>query len=424
MPIEFKCESCSKLLRVPDGSGGKQCHCPGCSALLNIPLVRADKPVKSPTAFGGGTDIALCIPCPKCKHELLCDPSLVGTKGQCRNCKHIFVISDLPTNEAQSAEQSIHWVFSCPKCSQLFEGSEAMRGRRGKCHVCGEVFSIEVRVADITPAEKPDHFSSSFDDDDLTLLVLPDELTAAHESVAKTRSHTKQPIPSGTVLSIASRDDLPPIQFSCESCTRQMVVPAEAAGQLTHCPHCKSQNTIPSESELTPESPVANDPWADLIPFGSAPAPMSESNPLGDTTYSSPYSPVAPMTSGSTRRSAGKGGQYVTCGVFIAICACVGIAIEMFYIVIGTMAMFNIPNMGRDQFIVITLQIIVAVVMFVLSLLQLVGGISLARRSALYMARTGAIICCLPCVCLVLNIPFGIWGCLLAFSREAHRDFR
>ena len=72
----------------------------------------------------------------------------------------------------------------------------------------------------------------------------------------------------------------------------------------------------------------------------------------------------------------------------------------MFYIVIGTMAMFNIPNMGRDQFIIITLQIIVAVVMFVLSLLQLVGGISLARRSGLNMARTGAIICCLPCVCL------------------------
>ena len=62
--------------------------------------------------------------------------------------------------------------------------------------------------------------------------------------------------------------------------------------------------------------------------------------------------------------------------------------------------------------------------MLVLSLLQLAGGISLARRSGLSMARTGAIICCLPCICLVLNIPFGIWGCILVFGKDADREFR
>ena len=365
MPIEFKCESCSKLLRVPEGSGGKQCQCPGCSALLNIPSDRAATPVTSPAANSGGSVIALCIPCPKCKHELICDPSLVGTKGQCRNCKHIFVISDLPSNAAPSAEQTIHWVFSCPKCSQLFEGNEAMRGRRGKCHVCGEVFAIEVRVADATRGEKSSHLPSSFDDDDLTLGVLPNEVAATRESVPRTRPQAKPAASSGTA---ASRENLPPIQFNCASCAGRMEVPGAAARQLTHCPHCNRQLTIPATSRPTPDSLAANDPWADFS-FGSATYPTPPAHPFGDTPLgnsplgNSLYSPsmsTAPMPPGSKRSSGGKASQFITCGIFIAVCALIGIAIETYYIVIGSLAMFRMPNMGQEQFIVISIYMTVA----------------------------------------------------------------
>lgn len=37
MPIEFLCTQCGKMLRVPDGSAGKQAKCPQCGAVLPIP---------------------------------------------------------------------------------------------------------------------------------------------------------------------------------------------------------------------------------------------------------------------------------------------------------------------------------------------------------------------------------------------------
>lgn len=37
MPIEFRCESCSKLLRTPDESAGKKAKCPQCGAIVDVP---------------------------------------------------------------------------------------------------------------------------------------------------------------------------------------------------------------------------------------------------------------------------------------------------------------------------------------------------------------------------------------------------
>jgi hypothetical protein len=37
MPIEFPCSQCGKVLRVPDGSGGKQAKCPHCTAVVEVP---------------------------------------------------------------------------------------------------------------------------------------------------------------------------------------------------------------------------------------------------------------------------------------------------------------------------------------------------------------------------------------------------
>jgi len=38
MPIEFRCESCTKLLRTPDESAGKKAKCPQCGAIVDVPL--------------------------------------------------------------------------------------------------------------------------------------------------------------------------------------------------------------------------------------------------------------------------------------------------------------------------------------------------------------------------------------------------
>ena len=48
MPIEFRCTKCSKLLRTPDETGGKQARCPQCGTILAIP-VPAAAPATPPT---------------------------------------------------------------------------------------------------------------------------------------------------------------------------------------------------------------------------------------------------------------------------------------------------------------------------------------------------------------------------------------
>lgn len=44
MPIEFHCQKCNKLLRVPDGSAGKKAQCPSCQTILEIPTAAPPPP--------------------------------------------------------------------------------------------------------------------------------------------------------------------------------------------------------------------------------------------------------------------------------------------------------------------------------------------------------------------------------------------
>lgn len=44
MPIEFNCTGCSKVLRTPDNSAGKQAKCPQCGTIVTIPTPAAPQP--------------------------------------------------------------------------------------------------------------------------------------------------------------------------------------------------------------------------------------------------------------------------------------------------------------------------------------------------------------------------------------------
>jgi DNA-directed RNA polymerase subunit RPC12/RpoP len=54
MPIEFRCTHCTKLLRVPDGTAGKQATCPACGAKVAIPSPEFGVSVPPPAPEGGG----------------------------------------------------------------------------------------------------------------------------------------------------------------------------------------------------------------------------------------------------------------------------------------------------------------------------------------------------------------------------------
>lgn len=151
MPIEFSCNNCNKMLRVPDGTEGKASQCPACGSVGTIPSHRGtlSSTVASQAKVDATKDKPLDdglvrVTCPKCQYPLRCQPELMGTKGQCKQCKHIFVIGETSI----AAVELTPLVFSCPKCDQLFDGKPEMEGRKGKCHSCGEVFAIKLRLAE------------------------------------------------------------------------------------------------------------------------------------------------------------------------------------------------------------------------------------------------------------------------------------
>ena len=50
MPIEFKCQSCSKTLRIPDTAAGKRVKCPSCQQVSTVPAESAAPTTPPPAA--------------------------------------------------------------------------------------------------------------------------------------------------------------------------------------------------------------------------------------------------------------------------------------------------------------------------------------------------------------------------------------
>lgn len=242
MPIEFDCENCSRTLRVPEGSSGKKSQCPACGQTQEIPFVVALDSALDPEVDAGAqkADAApnlkekkLRIPCPKCKHVLVCPEKLEGSRGQCRKCNAIFTITRVPE---KAVLESTELVFNCPECNQLFEGREEMRGRKGKCHSCHAVFVIELK--------RPE----------------PIKQTVIQTDNKKSSAAVRSTQPSK------------PIRFECQVCSGVMEVPSASSGLETECPYCSAVQTIPiSTAKNLPSQ--SNDIYS-TIPYHSSSAPL------------------------------------------------------------------------------------------------------------------------------------------------------
>ncbi len=259
MPIEFACPACQKLLSAPDGSGGQACLCPECQAVAHIPVSSAEddnelieitevyddsahkSAVGQSIAAAKGMPVSadmLTIACPRCQHELRCARSLQGTKGQCRNCQHIFTITDAArAPSAAVLSDSPDLVFHCPACDQLFAGETQMEGRKGKCHTCGEVFVIKLQAA-----------TSSLDS--------PSRVTSPSPPSAPQRPSPPVPTPAPPPAAVVPTTPQAPIQFDCPSCAGVMEVPGSSVGQRTLCPYCQTTITIPNRPSLQTAQPT------------------------------------------------------------------------------------------------------------------------------------------------------------------------
>ncbi len=408
MPIEFACESCTKLLRVPDGSGGRSCRCPSCGILLGIPDPNAIEIVE----VVGDTHMPdkLHIPCPKCRHQLVCAPDLVGTKGQCRNCKYIFTISTDPGNAEAAETETPSLVFTCPKCNQLFEGKEEMQGRRGKCHTCGEVFTIE-----LTAARQPE------------IQTIEKATARPTSSAAAGRS------------AHAEKSEAPPIQLTCSSCQGTMEVPASSAGQTTACPYCQQLLPIPKAVAsprrppplaVTPrplhrpstEQAFHADLGTDLGDFGGAdqqatnPSPYLANPYAATSVYDAPKQPSPKLGSLPSGRSPI---IYIMPGVAMIFVAVIGLV----YVAVLTIAVFFAfaePNANQTRLIGAVAGI---VLMAIVGIAILAGGINMVRLSSLKSARAAACIMCIPCTCYFLSVLVGIWAIWVLYGPQAKEDF-
>lgn len=360
MPIEFACEECKSVLRVPDGSSGKRSRCPTCKHEQEIPWVVSE-----------GQEVVasdkLSIPCPKCQNHLVCSPDLLGTLGQCKKCQHIFTIS---TNPVAAGSAAPTLVFHCPKCHKMFEGKESMRGRSGKCDVCATVFKINLQPAspkapgqtasaapqvsqpapepatkptprrtttDTAPREKPAAPKVSLPTAPVqpvqTAVSEEDELMIVDEPAPKSRTRqtsapTLAPIPTPTPQPKPSPKPVTssaPIRFECSQCRGVMEVPGSTAGLETECPYCQTAQTIPDAStpaSPTPTytSPVYTTPTANYSAstFGSQPAVSQPAayDPLGgfDLGATNPYAAPTQTWSAPTTNYASSGSAAVTVG--------------------------------------------------------------------------------------------------------------
>ncbi len=254
MPIEFACKNCTKLLRVPDGTQGQSCECPACGRILLIPGAVSN--AKSKTGARKPMQ-QLTIPCPQCRFELRCDASLLGTKGQCRNCSTIFTISE-HVSAVAAAEDTSALVFTCPKCDQLFAGQTEMEGRKGKCHACGEVFIISLKPAELKAAK----FNPNSPNGTRATPAISETTNAAAQRPRPPQPPAPNSSPTSSRKSPQTKErqsqqiDAPTrtanetgLQFCCIQCNGIMEVPRSAIGQSTQCPYCQQIQTIPSSPE-------------------------------------------------------------------------------------------------------------------------------------------------------------------------------
>lgn len=398
MPIEFACEACKKLLRVPDGSGGLSCECPACRTLLEIPDPAAIDFVDDASLEKEKNASTLKIPCPKCSNELICSPELLGTRGQCKKCKTIFTISTQHKTHAQAVDaEATGLIFTCPKCDQLFEGKEEMRGRKGRCHACGEVFSIELRTPETSALEAP---------------TSQGNLTGTRP--AASRPTARKPIASKPIASKPKtlKPRIPSPAPVPRPTQRQSRPP-----QATRAPQAMPPFDAPTSPPFDTSSAG---PWIELGDMSGAAAPPYASHNYANFAPQ-PTSFAAPRPSG--RRAPA---VYVVPGIFMLLVGLATLLLLIYQSVQLAQQWGQLQARFKDPAITafVVGAIVAIAVGFLQALLQILGGIAMIRRAGLQSARVGAIFSCLPCIfCVGLNLPIGIWATLVCYTGRPDKDF-
>lgn len=113
---------------------------------------------------------------------------------------------------------------------------------------------------------------------------------------------------------------------------------------------------------------------------------------------------------------------YIISGTFVALWGFLIVISACIRIGAIAIVLANAPAGANIRWEYIIAYLVGAFVGLIIGGIQLFGGIACAMRNNLGLARTGAILCTIPCFG-GLCFPFGIWAVVLLFSGNYRRDF-
>lgn len=256
--------------------------------------------------------------------------------------------------------------FRCTSCSKLLQVSEEFAGRNCQCPSCG--------VMAVVPQPAP---------------------RAPQQAHVQPATQTK---------------------IACPHCSGTMAVPASAAGKQVSCPFCKQPIVVPSHSSA-PSQPAQPQPAKEV--FSGLDQDLSGfESPAGGATHN-PYAVSQQSYAAPQLRNSNSTVQYIIVGIIYIVFGVLwilGCCVATLRRSLENPNFLATPEGQGYIFGVLTL--------LAFSLGAIIGGISFVSAGSKRSARAASILACIPCFCMGIGIPFGIWGCVLTFSESADRYFR
>ncbi len=124
-------------------------------------------------------------------------------------------------------------------------------------------------------------------------------------------------------------------------------------------------------------------------------------------------------------------GKVVPPGIALIVCGILGILFGLFDL---AMRIFNLSTGGLDNFggpreAVVIGAIgggVLDLVIVVCQIIVAVGGYYMMKQRNISLARSAAVISCVPCIstCCLLGIPFGIWALIVLADPMVKKSFR
>lgn len=300
--------------------------------------------------------------------------------------------------------------LQCQSCQKILKVDDSAAGKKARCPGCQSLIDIPAAV------------SSSVSDKPVANPKQPHE-----------------PAKSGTSSS--------PVKVTCQSCGKVLQAPGHARGKAVRCPGCQSVVKVPATTptkspsaagratQSKPLAPASVAPQASIAPtssptggglfdaFGNIPSSMPTSGGW-DLPPASPYavSNYSSSALATPRKPMDRTPFYIINGIFIALWGLLVVGFGVYTFVMLVIGLANIPAGMQINYPRLIGNIVGRLIAVILALVQLVGGIQMATRGNLSIARTAAIVAAIPCFGFLV-FPFGIWATVLLFSKSAKRDF-